>query len=173
MSVLRDAVVAATQGTPYTVAETKKGFVVKLDLANAQWWGLFNRAGLRTSFSWKVTECARKKSFTIFDRKIRVTWSAGVPGFSGQWQGQGGRIPTLTREKIWALSDRGRIEPVVDYRLNSREGRDLIRMVAKQQGYKERLPLSLKGALFMALLTPAFWAVYGIVVLVHRLLGMT
>ena len=169
MSEFSDAVAAAARDTPYTVVETKKGFVVRLDVANAQWWGLYNRAGLRKTFRWRVRE--HKNYFTIVDRQVEMRWRAGVPGLGGTIQGQSGRILTLQREKIWALSDRGRIEPVVDYRFNSREGRDLIRLVAQQRGLKERLPFSLKFSLGAALMTPVFFAVWGLVALIGKLFG--
>lgn len=161
---------AAAQGTPYTVVDTKKGFDVQLDIANAQWWGLYNRAGLRKSFRWRVVE--RGSRFTITDRQVDIRWSAGVPAFSGSMTVQGGRIFSLSRGKIWALSDRGRIEPVVDYKFNSREGRDLIRAVARQLGRKERQPLSLKLTVAMIAVTPAFFAIYGLVLLIARIVGI-
>ncbi|BBY09074.1 hypothetical protein [Mycobacterium noviomagense] len=169
MSEFRDAVAAAAQGTPYIVDDTKKGFDVKLDIANAQWWGLYNRAGLRKSFRWRVVE--RKSYFTITDRQVDVTWRAGVPAIGASVQVQGGRVFSFSRQKIWALSDRGRIEPVVDYRFNAREGRDLIRMVARQLGLKERQPLSFKIPLAMVVATSAFFAIYGLVLLVLRITG--
>jgi hypothetical protein len=95
-----------------------------------------------------------------------------VPAFGASMQVQGGRVITFSRQKIWALSDRGRIEPVVDYRFNSREGRDLIRLVARRLGLKERQPLSLKLPLALALATPAFFAIYGLVLLVLRIAGI-
>jgi hypothetical protein len=169
MSEFSDAVAAAARDTPYTVVETKKGFVVRLDVANAQWWGLYNRAGLRKTFRWRVRE--HQNYFTIVDRQVEMRWRAGVPVLGGTIQGRSGRILTLQREKIWALSDRGRIEPVVDYRFNSREGRDLIRLVAQQRGLKERLPFSLKFSLGAALMTPVFFAVWGLVALIGKLFG--
>ena len=169
MSEFRDAVAAAAAGTPYTVVDRKDGFDVQLDIANARWWELFDRAGLHKSFRWRVKE--RKPSFTITDRQVEVHWRGGVPGFGASVQAQGGRIVTFSREKIWALSDRGRIEPVVNYRFNSREGRDLIRMVGKQLGLKERMPLSIKIMWIFVLATPVGWAVIGLVLLVMRLLG--
>lgn len=170
MSEFSDAVAAAAADTPYTVVNTKKGFVVRLDVANAQWWGLYNRAGLRKTFRWRVTE--HKTYFTITDRQVELRWRAGVPGLGGTLQGQSGRILTLQREKIWALSDRGRVEPVVDYKFNSREGRDLIRLVAQQQGLKERLPLMLKMTIIMIAITPATFAVWGVVALIAKLFGV-
>jgi hypothetical protein len=169
MSEFSDAVAAAAADTPYTVVTTKRGFVVRLDVANAQWWGLYNRAGLRKTFRWRVTE--HRNYFTIADRQVELRWRAGVPGLGGTLQGQSGRILTLQREKIWALSDRGRIEPVVDYRFNSREGRDLIRLVAQQQGLKEHLPFSVESSLGAALMTPVFFAVWGLVALISKIFG--
>lgn len=169
VSAFRDAVAAAARSTPYTVVDTKKGFDVQLDIANAQWWGLYNRAGLRKTFRWRVRE--RKSHFTIFDRQVEMHWRAGIPTLGASVEAQGGRIFSLSREKIWALSDRGRIEPVVDYKFNSREGRDLIRLTARQLGLKERLPFSLLFSLVIALATPVVFAVWGLIALIAKLTG--
>lgn len=167
MSAFRDAVAAAAEGTPYTVIDTKRGFDVKLDIVNAQWWELYGRAGLDSSFRWRVRE--HDTYFTITERQIKMKWSAGVPRFAFSLDMQGGRIPSFSRQIIWALSDRGRIEPVVNYRFNSKEGRDLIRMVARQQGLKERWPWALNLAAVFVLITPAFFAVYGLVQLIAHI----
>lgn len=164
MTAFRDAVAAAAHGTPYTVVDTKKGFDVQLDLANAQWWGLFHHAGLTSTFRWRVVE--HPSYFTITDRQVRMKRETGVPRFAFSWEMQSGRIPAFTRRKIWALSDRGHIEPVVNYRFNSKEGRDLIRLVARQLGLTERQPWSVKLALAAVLATPIGFAVYGLVQIV-------
>lgn len=169
MSAFRDAVAAAAQNTPYTVVDTKKGFEVRLDIENAQWWELYNRAGLRKTFSWRVKE--RNSHFTIFDRQLDIHWRAGVPGLSASVAAQGGRLFSLSRQKIWAVSDRGYVEPVVDYKFNSREGRDLIRAVARQLGLKERLPFSLMFSLVVALATPVAFAVWGLLALIAKVTG--
>lgn len=170
MSEFRDAVAKAVENTPYAIEDTKNGFIVQLDVVDARWWTIFAREGLSSSFSWRVTE--RRSSFTIYDRKIRMDWAAGVPRLAGSLEYQGGRIMGFNREKIWALSDRGLIEPVVDYKFNSREGRDLIRLVAKELGLRERLPMTLKLTAACVLATPAIFAVWGIVALVQQLFGI-
>jgi hypothetical protein len=169
VSEFKDAVAAAAQDTPYAVVATKKGFDVQLDIVNAQWWELFERAGLSESFRWKVRE--HRNYFTITDKQVNVKWSTSGPRFAMSWQMQGGRIFSYTRQKIWALSDAGRIEPVVNYKFNPKEGRDLIRLVARQLGRKERPPLSVNIGLAFALATPAFFAVYGLVQLVLGTIG--
>ena len=94
MSAFRDAVAAAAQGTPYTVVDTKKGFDVQLDIVDPRWWGLFNRAGLSSSFRWRVAE--HPSYFTITDRQVRMEWVAGVPRLAFSWNIQGGRIPSFS-----------------------------------------------------------------------------
>jgi hypothetical protein len=54
--------------------------------------------------------------------------------------GQSGWIFSFSRLNIWAVGPDGRIRPVAPYRFNSREGRDVIRLAAKQLGLKEGLP---------------------------------
>ncbi|MDO3398820.1 hypothetical protein QWI29_02135 [Mycolicibacterium neoaurum] len=95
-----------------------------------------------------------------------------MPRLAGTMEYQGGRILGFARQRIWALSDRGVIEPVVDYRLNAREGRDLIRLVATELVLRERLPMTLKLAAVCVLITPAIFAGWGIVTMVQRLLGI-
>jgi hypothetical protein len=169
VSEFRDTVAAATQGTPYTVVDSKKGFDVLLDVADAQWWGLYNRAGLRKSFRWRVKE--RPSHFTIVDRQVEMTWRAGVPVLGGSMEVQGGRVISLSRQKIWALSERGRVEPVVNYRFNSREGRDLIRLVARQLGLKERQPLSFLAPMAMLAVSSVGFAIWGVVALILHFTG--
>lgn len=94
-----------------------------------------------------------------------MAWVAGVPRLTASWQNQTGRVVTFDREKIWALSNLGRIEPVVDYQLNSAAGRDLIRLAAGLLGFTERWPLSMKIGIFFALLTIIGFVVGGPVLL--------
>lgn len=142
-SALRDAVARAAEGTPYRIVDTDKGFDLELDVANARWWDLFGSAGLKRAFRWKVTE--KKSSYTITDEDRVMTWRAGQPGLGGSYSKQKGRIFSFTRANIWAVGDSGRIEHVVNYKFNSREGRDLIRLAARQLGLKERMPWAIKG----------------------------
>ncbi|AGB27035.1 hypothetical protein Mycsm_06933 (plasmid) [Mycobacterium sp. JS623] len=113
--------------------------------AGGRWWALVGaggRQGLRNSFRWRVKQ--QPNYYTIIDRQITLNWRAGRPFVANiLWEVQSGRILCLSRQKIWALSDHRRIEPVLDYQFNAREGRDLIRAVARQQGLKERPPLIL------------------------------
>lgn len=50
-----DAVQRAAAGTPYVVSVTEGGFDVGLDIVDAQWFGLFNAAGLQKTYVHHVT----------------------------------------------------------------------------------------------------------------------
>lgn len=186
MTEFMDAVATATAGTPYTVVPTKRGFDVQLDTASGQWWELFARVKMRRSFRWRVAEKRGGSKFTITDREVSMDWRAGVPslgsGSPSFWEGfdlstlswngslkiQSGRIIGWSRQNIWAISDRGRIEQVVDYKFNAREGRDLIRTVAKQLGLNERQPLTVKMAWATLSAVPIGLVVYELLELAHK-----
>lgn len=188
MSEFMDAVAAAAADTPYTVVPTKRGFDVQLDTASAQWWELFARVKMRRSYRWRVAEKRGGRKFTITDREVSMDWRAGVPslgngspsfwdGFdlstlswNGSWKIQTGRILGWSRQNIWAMSDRGRVEQVVNYKFNAREGRDLIRMVAKQLGLQERQPLTVKLTWAVVSAVPIGLVTYELIELAHRAL---
>ncbi|WP_454787513.1 hypothetical protein [Mycolicibacterium lutetiense] len=86
------------------------------------------------------------------------------------WKIRTARIIGWSRQNIWALSDRGRIEQVVDYKFNAGEGRDLIGTVARQIGLKERQPLPLKMTCAMVSEVPIGFGVYRLVGLAHKAL---
>lgn len=166
ISELQALVASAAQNTPYTVRSTEKGFDVELDVADARWWEVFRRAGLHSTFRWRVAE--HPSYITITDQQRNLTWSVGPTVASAGLSAQSGRIFSFARGNIWTHNGEGSIAPVADYRFDSREGRDLVRMAAKQLGIKERPPMFLTAILFGSLIGPAFFTVYWIVNLVTR-----
>jgi hypothetical protein len=128
---------AAAEGTPYAVTSADGGFDVTLDLADAQWWGLFNRAGLQRSLRHEV-RLRDDRTFTVTDVEQRVDWVAGVPTASASASTQRGRIWGGGAEKVWALDDDGHISAVVDYRFDASEGRQLVETAAQSLGLTQR-----------------------------------
>lgn len=167
MTALRDAVTAATEGTPYVVADLPGGFLVRVDVADARWNGIASRSGLTSTFSWEVREDGDR--YTITDVERRVDWSAGLAGLSASSSVRRGRIITKRYEKIWALDDTGAVRPVVDYRFDSNEGRDLVRACAERLGMRERLPLTARVGIAAAAFALLVAVVAVVVVLVVAL----
>lgn len=127
----------ATEGTPYVVTETDSGFDVTLDVVDAQWFGLFNKAGLQKVFIHHV-RFPQPGVYTITDEARSLDWVAGVPQLKASAERQYGRVIELGSQKVWAFDEHGRFGVQADYRFNSEEGRDLITGVAEQLALRQR-----------------------------------
>ncbi len=115
----------AAAGTPYVVTREEHGFTVSTDLADAQWWGAFNRAGMRRSISHQV-RLRGSDTYSITDVWREIDWVVGEPRVAASAGVRRGRLHHRGLEKVWALDDTGRISAVADYRFDSAEGRDLV-----------------------------------------------
>ncbi|GAB2870208.1 hypothetical protein [Nocardioides pacificus] len=132
-----EAVRDAADGTPYVVTPTAAGFDVTLSIADARWFALFNRAGLKKVHLHHV-QVQDDGSYTITDDARSVEWVAGVPRLAATGERTVGRVREIGAQKVWAFDDHGRFGPVVDFRFNSEEGRDLIVGVADHLGLRQR-----------------------------------
>lgn len=169
-SRLEDAVRTSSAGTPYTVVPTDDGFDLRLDLADAQWWGAFNRAGLRTSFTHEVRVDGDR--FTITDVARTVEWVAGSPRIAASATVERGRIKRVGFQRTYAFDDDLRPSKVVDHSYSSETGRRLIEDAAAGLGLRQRMPLEQRIALAMAGLAVGGLVVGGVVALVLWLAGV-
>ncbi|ANH38165.1 hypothetical protein I601_1734 [Nocardioides dokdonensis FR1436] len=158
-----------TEGTPYTVSATEKGFDVTLDIVDAQWFGLFNKAGLKRVFTHHVVFHG-PDLYSITDESRRVSWTAGVPSTVGG-EVSYGRIIQFGAQKVWAFDEHGSFGVQADYRFHSEEGRDLITGVAQELGLRSRRGAAERIALVMAIIGGGGAIVTGIVLVVLLLLG--
>ncbi|MFC6285503.1 hypothetical protein ACFP3Q_06180 [Nocardioides sp. GCM10027113] len=134
---LRRRVEVAAEGTPYVVTPTRRGFDVTLDIVDAQWFGLLNKAGLSKVYTHHVA-VREDGTYTVTDDVRTVEWVAGVPQVKGSSERMYGRVKELGVQKVWALDEHGRFGQVVDFRFSSEEGRDLVEAVAEQLGLRLR-----------------------------------
>ena len=160
----------AAAGTPYVVTETEKGFDVTLDVVNAEWYGVFNKAGLAKVFTHHVA-VPEPGVYTITDDARTVEWIAGSPRTGATVERQIGRIKEVGFHKIWAFDEHGRFGLQADYTFSSEEGRQLITGIADQMGLTQRRGAAEKAGLAAGLITLALLLVGGIVVLVLWLTG--
>jgi hypothetical protein len=160
---------AAFEGTPYVVTRTPAGFDVSLDVANAQWYGLFNKAGLRYVFTHEVTVGDGWFSITDVERELR--WSAGVPSLLGSASFQKGRVIRYASEKTWAFDKNGRFRPVVDYRFDSEEARSVVMHLGKQLGLRYRMSSHARIGLAFALVAIIGLVLGGIAIAVLAVMG--
>ncbi len=136
MTPFEQAVRDATTDTPYVVTSTPQGFDVTLDVVDAQWFGLFDAAGLTKVHTHHVAVAGERYSIT--DDAREVEWVAGTPRAAATAERQYGRVIELGAEKVWAFDARGRFGVRADYRFDSEEGRQLITGLADHLGLKAR-----------------------------------
>ncbi|WP_114423441.1 hypothetical protein [Nocardioides houyundeii] len=158
-----------TEGTPYVVTRTSSGFDLSLDVADAQWFGLFNRAGLRKVFVHHVK--VTSDTFSITDDSTEIRWEAGHPKIAGSASRSMGRSIEFGHEKIWAIRDDGTVGRVVDYKFDSEEGRDLITLIGKDLGLAAKAGGAEKIGLYAALSVPVLIVLGLLLVLVLWLTG--
>ncbi len=139
-------------GSPYVVTPTGRGFDVHVDLADARWYGLFERHGLRVAYAHVVVVDEAERWFTVTDISRTLEWEAGAslsarrPVLRAASERRVGRIREVGVRKEWGWDDKLRFGKVLDYTLDTEESRSLIRTAAARLGYKERRPPSVKFA---------------------------
>ena len=165
----RAAVAAAAEGTPYVVRPTEDGFDVHLDIVDATWFGLFNKAGLRKAYTHHV-KVGENGRYTVVDDARTVEWIAGTPRIGANAERVVGRVKEFGAQRVWAFDDRGRFGVQADYRFDSGEGRQLVEGVARQLGLRQGRSLEERIGLGFALFTVLGLVLAGIVIGILALL---
>lgn len=161
---------AATEGTPYVVTETDEGFDVTLDIVDAQWFGVFNKAGLAKVYVHHV-QMPEAGVYSVTDDSREVEWVAGVPTAKASASRVRGRVVEFGGEKVWALDAQGRFGVQADYRFNSEEGRDLITGVAEQLHLTPRRGSAERIGLYVGIFAAVGAVIAGILLVVLALTG--
>lgn len=146
---LRRAVAARVAGTPYEMVDTPDGLDLRIELANARWYGLLGKAGRKRVVQHRVTLDEPRKKFVILDDLYDVRWDAVADV-------EGGRVPRLVasgekrrttgrvmfehsfEKTIGVDAETKKPDVVVDYVFDASEGQKMIREPAKALGWSER-----------------------------------
>jgi len=160
----------AADGTPYVVTETERGFDVTIDIVDATWFGVLNKAGLAKVYTHHVAMTG-DDAYTVTDDTRTVEWVAGVPQVRGSVERVQGRVKEFGVLKVWAFDKRGRFGVQADYRFNSEEGRNLVNGVAQQLELAEKLGAAEKTGLIVGLVAAAGSVITVIVLIVMALTG--
>jgi len=160
----------AAEGTPYLVTATEDGFDVALDIVDAEWFGLFNKAGLNRMFIHHV-KMEADDAFSITDESRSLEWVAGTPRIAASAARSYGRVIEFGSQKVWAFDEHGNFGVQADYRFDSREGHDLIRGVAGQLGLDERRGTAEKIGLVFGIVGGVGALVTVVVIVVMALMG--
>jgi hypothetical protein len=158
----------------YQVDETPAGFVVERNLADARYWGLLHKAGVRTltGHEVRVDEAAGRVSITDVQRHLE--WRAGNdgagelrPSWSLHAETTRGRIAAVGTKKSWGVREDGNLGTIEDYSFDTNAGRGSIRAAMDELGWSERMPLEQRIGLWVAIVTAVLtvlcFATWGIV----------
>lgn len=167
---LREAVQQAAEGTPYAVSPTADGFDVALDVADARWYGLLEKAGLKKTCVHHV-HVTESGSYSITDDSRELEWVAGTPRLGARAVRQTGRVKEISFRKTWAFNEQGKPAKVVDYRFSSEEGRSMVTAAAKGLGLRQVRGTTEKVAIGFAVVGAVGAVITVVVLLVGALLG--
>lgn len=159
----------AAAGTPYVVQETDSGFDVTLDIVDARWYGLFDKAGLHKVYTHHVA-VPESGVYTVTDDSRTVEWVAGAPTL-GRAERMHGRVKEFGVQKVWAFDAQGNFGVQADYRFSSEEGRDLISGVADQLGLELRRGTAEKAGLYIGIGAAIASAIVLVLLVVAALTG--
>ena len=171
---------ALAADTPYLVEDTEDGFDVTLDVADAKWFALFYKESLAKVCVFHVKLDHDERRFTMADDVREVSWKAGAesrdgvpaPILSMKGSRMYGRVIAFEKQKVWAWNEHLEHGKVLDYSFTTNEGHSLIRMAAKDTGWNERMPLSMKIAITMGIIGGAGALITLIVLGVALLMGV-
>lgn len=146
---LAAAVGQRLEQTPYRIVDLRPdGFTLRLDLADARWWGVLSRSGLRETYELLVGVSPDGRSYAISDRRTEVVWRAGpsgpVPRVGATLRASAfqGRTWSYSSKKVVGVSDAGRVETVVDYAFSTAPGHRLVSEAAASLGLREKMSAS-------------------------------
>jgi hypothetical protein len=145
---------AAAEGTPYAVKAQPYGFDLTVDVASKRWLTLTAAHGIKRVFTHEV-HLKDDGRYGITDVDNRVSYGAsagsGIARLTAQRKLSRGRVMSYSRRIEFGVdADTGTLGKVVDYSFRAGEGRDLIRGVAKDLGWKERMNAEQRGAIWFA-----------------------
>ncbi|MFE7407287.1 hypothetical protein [Isoptericola sp. NPDC057559] len=164
--------------TPYRVVDvTDDSLTVRIDLADARWWGVLSRHGLRETYELALRADAAAGTYTITETTREVQWSGGMDGpvphlgaalrtevFTGtRW--------SWTRRIVVGFSDHGGVEGVVNYAFSPSPVRAVLTSTAKEAGLRPRRSGSDRFALVAAIAGGGF-ALLIVLVMVADLVGV-
>ncbi|MFF1531130.1 hypothetical protein [Cellulomonas sp. NPDC058312] len=160
---LRRSVAERVAGTPYQMVETPDGFDLRIELADARWYGLLGKAGRKRVVQHRVTLDEPRMKYVVLDDLYDVRWDAVADV-------QGGRVPRLVasgerrrttgrvmfeysfEKTIGVDAETKKPDVVVDYVFDASQGQRMIREPAKALGWSERWNTPAKVGVFFAVL---------------------
>lgn len=144
--------------TPYRLVDvTDDSLTVRIDLADARWWGALSRHGLRETYEFALRVDAVAGTYTLTETSREVEWSGDVDGpvphlgAALRTEVFTGRTWSYTRRIVMGISDHGGVEAVVNYAFSPSPVRAVLTAAAKEAGLRPQRSGSDRFALVAAI----------------------
>lgn len=174
---LLEAVRARTEGTPYTVTPTERGFDVGIDFPDYTWHRMLFDQHVSRAWTYHVVVDEPTMTIRVTDEESVVRWKGGgsragipIPVISHSSTRNFGRIQKVSMHKTISLDGSPAPRPS-DFTFSSAEGRELIRGPARELGWTEKMGGAEKTGIVVAIGALALAVVVGILLVVLALTG--
>lgn len=137
---------------------------MELDVADATWFDLVNKAGLKHAFIHHVS-IPETDTYSVTDDARTVEWITGTPRISYKTRRKIGRVKKVSFNRTYAFNEQGELGKVWTLRSSPRRGRASIDSAARNLGYRQAQGSIEKFGLVIGLGTLALLALAGIIIL--------
>ena len=138
---------------PYKVTANGDVVTIELDLADAKWYTIFQKNGLKESYKIIITLDDAKKQAQVATETYSVEWSAGVPTLGARMSIQKGKQIGFKFGAEAGIIEDGSIGQVYKYSLNSFEILSQIKKIITDAGWKQAMSGSQKGGVIVGIVT--------------------
>lgn len=141
------------ENAPYQVSIRGDTLTLELNLADAKWYTLFQKNGLKRTFKIHVAFNEIDHSAIVDSEDFEMSWHAGVPsiGFRIRWSR--GEQYLFESASEWGIKENLRsVGQVYDYSLNSAAALKQVRNIIKSSGWKVKKSITTKLAITFGIL---------------------
>lgn len=161
------------QNTPYLITATDTGFRLELNIADASYYTLMYKVGVKRAFRIEAKVNNGNKTVQTTDILTKIDWQAGdTPGqFTPRvsWRGSitRGEIYEFGTRKDLGVSNEGAPGVTVNYTYSTTEAKQWLSTQLKELGWKRTMGLEAKIGLVMGLV-----AIAGLIIGAFVVLGL-
>ena len=139
--------------SPYKVTANGDVVTIELDLADAKWYTIFQKNGLKESYKIIITLDDAKKQAQVATETYSVEWSAGVPKLGARMSIQKGKQIGFKFGAEAGIKEDGSIGQAYKYSLNSFEILSQIKKIITDAGWKQAMSGNQKGGVIVGIIT--------------------
>lgn len=136
---------------PYKVTTSGNIVTIEIDLADAKWYTLFQKNGLKKTYKVVIELKDATKTAVVSTEEYELSWEAGIPKIGARLNIAKGKQFTLQYGAAAGIREDGTVGKVYEYSLNSVELLGKIGDIIKAAGWKQGMSQNQKGGLIVGI----------------------